>query len=247
MKNNKDVVVGQVFETIDLDKFKLLSYNRKVSTRKTLKESINFNGLLQPISVSKDFEVIDGQNRLLIMKELNKPIRYIFVDSNSNDKRVRAMNSTSKNWSPANYLDSFCSQDKKHYQEFKSMVKFLGVSINVLYKILRGKELLGKDLEGFKNGEFILSDVERCRFEKVAPILKDLISIDKNSRAVFSRTKVIDGAIELFLHPKYNHSKLKIIILRNTLDFYNECRDRATPHSFKNLLAKKLRIELSDI
>ncbi len=241
----KDNIVGQVFETNDLGKFKLLSYNRKTSSRKNLKESIKFVGLLQPISVTTDFEVVDGQNRLIIMKELNKPIRYIFVNKENNDKQVRAMNSTSKNWTPVNYLDSFCSQDKKHYQEFKGMVKYLGVSINVLYKILRSKELLGKDLEVFKNGEFTLSEVERQRFTKVAPILKDLLLIDKNSRAVFSRTKIVNGAVELFFHPKYNHNKLKNIIMKNTLDFYNECRDKSTSTTFKILLAKKLKIDLN--
>lgn len=251
MKKEKDMNVynkeiGKIFITNDYTKFSFFDFNRKPSLRSNLLKDIKEKGQMQPILVNEKFQIRDGQHRFVALIELNLPIMYMFSTQREDDVAVRSMNSTAKNWNPINYLNSFCSQDKKHYQEFRQMIKLMGLTPNCVYKILRGKELGGSDLESFKSGDFVLSNDEREKFKILLPMFKQLVSIDKYSKDAFSRTKVVNGASEAFLTPNFNFKKLLKIVSKDTAGFYDTARDRATADSFKRFLFRTVGMKLED-
>lgn len=73
------------YKTTDYDKFKALqdfeSAVEKQSSRfKGLAKSIKELGLLQPILVNENFEIIDGNHRFEACKSLQVPIWYILSE-----------------------------------------------------------------------------------------------------------------------------------------------------------------------
>ena len=93
-----DKEVAKVYETYDYDKFHIMEKgNRKIDHDRKIAHSMNENFLFSPILVNEKFEIIDGQNRFIASKSLNKPIYYI-IKKGYGIKEVRILNSNAKNW-----------------------------------------------------------------------------------------------------------------------------------------------------
>jgi len=65
-------LVGKIFITNDYGKFKKLKGNRTLKKNKSLENSIARSGILVPIEVNEQFEILDGQNRFEIAKKMKK-------------------------------------------------------------------------------------------------------------------------------------------------------------------------------
>lgn len=126
VKKNQDKAVKQVYETTNLDKFKELQGNRPIKVSKALRESIVKRGILTEIKVNRKMEVLDGQHRLAVARELGLPIMYTFDDS---DIDVAELNSTSKSWKIEDYIHKYAESG---YQSYKQLLTLLD-----LYPALR--------------------------------------------------------------------------------------------------------------
>lgn len=109
----RDKAVAQIYETDNLDKFKFVAGNREVGSNRALKASIKEKGIIEPITVNKNFEVTDGQHRLTIARELNIPIRYKYSEKSTDS--VMDMNNTQKAWRLTDYIHSYSAQGNKDY------------------------------------------------------------------------------------------------------------------------------------
>lgn len=91
-------------ETKNYDSFDFLSYNREInqSKVKSLMKSIRIHGLLDPIKVSKDKKILDGQHRFIALRTLRLPIHYV-VSNNYTVQHVPEINSTQTSWKLADY------------------------------------------------------------------------------------------------------------------------------------------------
>ncbi len=124
--------------TSDYELFKFREDNRDFINQshvKRISESIANKNLLHlnPIVVNKEFEVIDGQNRLLAAKMLGVPIYYL----QSEDLEVRdiiALN-ISQSWGQMDYLNYFCKNDYPEYIKLKEFMKKHEISIKVALSI----------------------------------------------------------------------------------------------------------------
>ena len=118
-----------VYETNDYDKFSLIHENRLITVNRELERVILLRNKLKynPIIVSTDMEVIDGQHRLQIAKEHELTIYYI-VDSDSEINDIQLMNVGNKNWSQEDHLHFFVKQGYPNYIFMGNMMKKYEVS-----------------------------------------------------------------------------------------------------------------------
>lgn len=111
-------------KTKEYNKFKFAEANRKLKTKSNqhLVESMQKFGFIsgRPILITKDFVVIDGQNRLKVAKELGIEVHYEFIEGDHIEKMI-ALNSSQSNWSLQNYIESFSTQNIDCYRK---LVKF---------------------------------------------------------------------------------------------------------------------------
>lgn len=102
--------------TSDYGQFEFTEYNRSVDAGhvRKLKKLIKRQGLMQPISVTPDGYIIDGQHRFHACRELGIPIKYIVSDALRMSEVVE-LNNSSKPWTIADKVHSYAAQGKEDY------------------------------------------------------------------------------------------------------------------------------------
>lgn len=169
--NKKDDVCGNIYETNDYDKFKFLLWNRPVDRKhvERLKESIKKNIYLEPISVSKDFIILDGQHRFTAYKELGMAFKYIIETSTDKHSNiVITKNTLLEKWKIIDYISAYAKDGYEHYKtilkfmdEFKEF-RILRMHINLLQDSCRWA---GKDRKEYYllEGGFKVKDIAKSR------------------------------------------------------------------------------------
>lgn len=142
------------FFTSDYTIFKKMKGNRKVVKNASLKEEIKEMGQLSPIVVNGKFEVLDGQHRLGILKELRMPVLFVVTNSVS-PRAVISMNTAQRNWKYEDYLDFFISQGHSDYIRFSQIYNqykdYIALTVLIDLVTSQSKEL-------FKNGQLTIKD-----------------------------------------------------------------------------------------
>ena len=119
---------NEVHTTTDYFLFKALDGNRNLNLLhlNRLKKSIQENYLYTIIIVNEKYEIIDGQHRFNVIKELKLPLNYIIIDGYGINE-VQILNRNSKTWNCDDYLDGYINlkyPDYIKYKEFKNKYKF---------------------------------------------------------------------------------------------------------------------------
>lgn len=185
--------------TKEYGKFKFRQDNRDISPKRIekLKKSIQAIGYIKsrPIIVDENFNILDGQARVMALKELEMEIPYEMEKGKSAEKMI-ALNASQENWKLEDYIKSYATQGKNCYRQLlKFQDKFhLGItnSISVALgsgikaqQIRDGKEFeLKKDAE--EVAEYIL-ELKAAPFYKqqsfvtaVSTIYRKLSTKDRN-------------------------------------------------------------------
>jgi hypothetical protein len=123
----QDTTVNTVLKTNDYSKFKSKDGNRNLNELhlKRLTESVKQNDLLHanPILVNEKYEIIDGQHRFNVCRQLNKPVHFVQVKG-LGLRHIQILNANAKNWKLEDYIDGYCSMNLSEYCYFKQqMVK----------------------------------------------------------------------------------------------------------------------------
>ena len=173
-----------VFETIEHDLFSLIPSNRPIYPvhLKRLKKLISENNKLEqnPIRVTPDGEVLDGQHRLRAAKELGVPIFYYIDETETSIPDIAMENWAVRRWSKRDHLNYWCEQGREHYLALRDFVdKHDWMSISVAVAVCRGKQsnsyLGGAGREDFAMGRYKITDMRfACRF---ASAISDFITI----------------------------------------------------------------------
>lgn len=159
--------IGTMYQTSDYTIFNKMKGNRPVSKNDTLKRELQEMGQLSPIVVNGRYEVIDGQHRLGILKELGLPVNFVIAQTTS-PRTVISMNSAQKNWKDADYLAFFVANGNSEYIRLNQIYNQYKdyISLNVLYKNVLGDRLGEK----FRSGLLTIDDevkvLSTCAFLK---------------------------------------------------------------------------------
>tara|TARA_R110000823_G_scaffold313408_1_gene441058 strand:- start:50 stop:883 length:834 start_codon:yes stop_codon:yes gene_type:complete len=170
------------------DRFLTLLANRNTDDDhiKSLESSIKSYGISQPIQVDRDFNIIDGQNRLKALINLKLSVPFIRFKDISGDKTIetiKEINTKRKNWDYFDFAKSYANSNnkyKKSYERFLDLRDSLNVSAFTIFEHnkffgLKAEVSMKKGKKGnservsingkwnlykpssFKNGEFILN------------------------------------------------------------------------------------------
>lgn len=123
-------------KTKEYNKFKSLKGNRELKNAnlKKIKESIEKHGVIpgRPILVNKNMEIIDGQHRFSVMKDLELEIEYEILDGDAITKAI-VLNANQSQWNIGDYVHSYANQGIDCYRKlarFEEKYK-LGISNSI--------------------------------------------------------------------------------------------------------------------
>jgi|SRR5215467_8561840 len=107
--------------TRDYDLFTTIDGNRKLIKDhvKKLKLSMKLQYLFTIIIVNENNEIIDGQHRFEVIKELNLPMYYV-VCPGYGINEVHRLNQNSKTWTFNDYMEAYCTLNDQTYKDFKA-------------------------------------------------------------------------------------------------------------------------------
>lgn len=192
----------KIYETNDYDIFKIYTSNRDLINNKKLEKVILERNNLKynPLIVSKDYEVLDGQHRLHVAKKHNLPIYYI-VKEDAEICDIQKMNIANTNWRLKDHAKYFMSLGKYNYEFLMSLHENYGIPIaSILMYFSKNYERTS-----YKNGDL------RFRYEfsemiHYAKMFKDImtkfyeISLGKKPDRHF-----INALLHIVSQPDYDH------------------------------------------
>lgn len=155
-------------KTKDYSKFQKLKGNREpdVTHIRRLMKSITANNMLatNPIIVTKDFYVIDGQHRLSAAQQLDIDIYYAVSEEDLNLRDVVLLNDTNKRWLLEDFVDSYIKLGYEEYQTWKQFAKKYSLRLTTAATLL-SMERESTVLPSYKSklaksGDFEIKDID---------------------------------------------------------------------------------------
>ena len=148
----------RIFKTGNYNGFKILDGNRDVNQAhvKKLMESISKDNMLEanPIIVTEDGTIIDGQHRFTACQNLGLPIYYVQMEGDL--ETVQMLNTNSKSWTITDYVESYIKLGRGEYEALRDFRDRWGVpygtSASLLYS---GQPRGGRDVSNIiQSGNF---------------------------------------------------------------------------------------------
>lgn len=213
-KKKEDDVVTTVLSTKDYSKFKPLHGNRSLNLGhiRRLTESMKSSHLICPIIVNENYEIIDGQHRLTISKDLGLPVYYIMV-TGYGLREVQVFNSNTSTWTKKDYLESYCQMGLRPYLQFKQfMNQFPSFPIVACGQILMDRVRIEKQLGTKHTGLFHSKE-----FEEGKLVIADLVKATHTAKKImdfapfykgYNRKSFVACMIDLFKNKNYNHDTM---------------------------------------
>jgi hypothetical protein len=155
---------NQIYTTTDYSLFKTLSGNRKLNKKHLirLKKAISKKYLFTIIIVNEKYEIIDGQHRFFILKELGLPI-YYKVCRGYGIEEVHIYNSLSRDWKTDDYLSSHIKTKKNNYILYKGFIDKYNIKHHEAFVLLGN----GYGLDArrrFERGELRIKDFQLAEY-----------------------------------------------------------------------------------
>lgn len=171
----------------DYSRFKFIDTNRALKTNERLKTSMKVFGWMKsrPMIVNPRFEIIDGQHRLMIARELEIPVYYSVepTDNRAQDENLMiTLNKTQSVWNLSDYIQHHATKGVAFHKEVKAFEEEfrLGIS-NSISLCASGRKTNqaaairdGKDLRLFMKRRAAATFIHACKslpFYKTAPFV----------------------------------------------------------------------------
>ena len=187
----------------DYSQFKLSEFNRDPGHYKKVKESIEANDytMYQPILVSKQMEIVDGQNRFVACQELGLPI-YFIVSQDIHIYAAADINQAAKNWGAIDYARHYAKRGKDAYIMLLDLCATYNQSISVVGAFGTMSEGARSHSHNIKQGTFeFREDIDIDDFFKHMEVFKDYYDFARKERFV-------KAMLKLYLHPNYVQEKM---------------------------------------
>lgn len=197
-------------KTKEYDMFKFREDNRAEIDQLhvlRLKESIEIRNMLElrPIIVNQDFEIIDGQHRLLAAKMLDVEI-YYEVQKSLDAQDVILLN-TAKAWKLQDYLNFYCVNGFEEYIKLKNYLNKNNITLTLAINICIGRSK--KAYLMFKNGEFKFINAENEDTINVCwQTIENIKKMNGYGGAHYLKTtKFWKALVKLVTHENFNASR----------------------------------------
>lgn len=206
--------------TRDYKLFKPLEGNRGVLEirKRKVRISIESYGYIPvPIVVNERYEIIDGQARYEVCKELGLPICYCVIPGLGIEECI-GLNATQTNWTMTDYINSYAVLGNENYIRLKMvMEQYPNLKLSVVGS-LAYQVITGVDTKVIKDGSF---EFPECRVSEVLNMCKwlnDNVFPIKNS--IKGRFDMLCQAVCFALeHTDANADRLIKVIQENAARF----------------------------
>lgn len=217
-----------ILKTRKYDMFIKHSSNRDLDNEnlKRIKNSILFKNMLhlRPIVVNKIYEIIDGQHRLEVAKQLNLDIYYC-IDEKIEDNDIIALNNNQKQWRLTDYLNFYCNQGNENYIKLKIFIEKNNIKdlINALIICGQSGSYYTRFFKRgeFKIPEFMVDSQNKFLFIKRVQDILDAIMVGKN-RHFYKGSRFVKAIALLANHDEFDFS-IFLKKLEGRLDSVHNC------------------------
>lgn len=159
-KEVKTRTINNVVATKDYSIFNKMQGNREVTINKKLEKSIAEKGIVEPIVVNENFEVINGQHRLAVAKKLGIEVPFI-VRSGYSSEEMLDLNTTSKGWTFHDYINKYAVEGKKDYIKLQKLFEEYPITAAALTSVaLNYAGSNGSVSKITKEGSFVFHNYE---------------------------------------------------------------------------------------
>lgn len=206
----------KVYFSRDYGQFKFMRGNRDLSESKIKKimKSINEDGVdvlkYCPVLVDQDMQILDGQHRFTVSKQLGRPVFYIMTDK-IDIRGVARINSNSSNWKTLDFLNSFCDQGKLPYLKVRELCEEYGCRPNVPAALIHNGSMAdsGSIAQVFKDGELQIRHYDHAK--KILDLCSSFKSYCDNP---FTRS-IVSAVDQIHDNGMYDHN-LMLSQLKNS-------------------------------
>jgi hypothetical protein len=188
-------VETMIYRTEDDSIFNLHQNNRPINTtnvRKKMKSLTRVRKLLSPIKIDKNFNVIDGNHRIVAIRELKRngiiiPISF-YISEDDSESNMIEMNVEVRTWKLKDYVLKYAKQGKEQYKIIMQIANEFNVSIDDVVTVPYSGAGTGNVSDKVKNGTYSYHDWDKVEeYFKYLLELKEMIRIHKNfKRSMFS-------------------------------------------------------------
>jgi len=111
----------EILKTSDYTLFRTIEGNRNINLLhlNRLRQSMLEKYLFTIIIVNENMEIIDGQHRFTVCRELGLPVYYV-ICQDYGLAEVHRLNVNAKTWGPTDYLDGYIKLGFKEYEKYKA-------------------------------------------------------------------------------------------------------------------------------
>jgi len=215
----------EIRNTTNYNKFNLLKFNRPIIPTKVeqmikaYRDGMNLFSAF-PIVVDQNMAIFDGQHRFEACKELNIPVYYVVIKTESTIEQISTINANQTKWDLSNFCHAFIQQGNKNYQLVRDFhEKANGLSVSVCCEILKQKQ--PHMTKEFNTGAFKVADYKKAEdilywineFRKIdntkykqRNFIRVLICFQKipgfSFRHLLDKVKMLDGRIKAMANVK---------------------------------------------
>lgn len=196
----------KIHYTTDYGRFKFLKGNRDINEGKVdkIKEVIQAGiDVLKyaPIIVNESMEIIDGQHRYAVARELKGNVYYV-IHKDADLSIVPTINSNHTKWRNVDFLNSYLDLKREAYIELHSFIlAHDGISLSTAVKVFHsGTPTSSEAIEAFREGRLSMEKKERAHY--LGGLLTAFVPYTDNP---FS-SRFFNVIIALEGNGKYNHA-----------------------------------------
>jgi hypothetical protein len=193
--------VGTLYMSYNYDQFKIMSGNRPTNNGhvQQLKRSFELRQLIVPVLVNDKMEIIDGQHRVEVCRQLGLPVYFIILQKYG-IREVQMLNTNMKNWSVEDYLACYCNEGIEDYIKYREFRAKFGFDHQVSLAFLMGST--GKYHMIFNEGNLKVKSYEKA--ERAAQMISEFAHLYKG----YKRKTFVFAMMAIMKNPEYNHQEM---------------------------------------
>tara|TARA_R110000787_G_scaffold129957_1_gene241857 strand:+ start:263 stop:1186 length:924 start_codon:yes stop_codon:yes gene_type:complete len=209
----------------DYSKFIIHPLNRtpEVEDIKRLKKTIEEKNLHEPIKVNEMMEIMDGNHRFEVWKDLSMPVLYMVYEG-MRMEHVPIINDNQKKWNWKTYLNYYGAVEKDNnpdhyslmpYNLFKKFSQQHPFSNNILMLLLCERSLDRSSSKTFKEGKMIINDWSKAK--KRATFLESMKNLIPD---IWEKRSFIIAMLHAVKHSEFNEKRWTDQLERNRSEIW---------------------------